>query len=202
MAGQIEIQAKLAENRLVNLKTSLLLFKSQSRSFKNLTALSESLAEHFKIEFDDEIHPGTFRRNENFRKYLKSFLEKEKAQSMRVTDSIEQSIELRQAKKKIQSLEAELSVLNREVLIAREKDFALSHHNSSQIQSKIDFDKSQLSSELQLSHSLILRLMRDSSGYESDLRLGTVRSILDNEIIMEIKDFPFFFSLIKTDFTY
>ncbi|MBB1441111.1 hypothetical protein H5202_21170, partial [Shewanella sp. SG41-4] len=110
--------------------------------------------------------------------------------------------ELRQSKKKIQSLEAELSALNREVLIAREKDFALSDQSSFQIQSKVDFDKSQLSSELQLSHSLILRLMRDSSGYESDLRLGTVRSILDNEIIMEIKDFPFFFSLIKMDFTY
>lgn len=203
MAGQIDIQAKAVEARIEFIKSALQDFQRQNRTFKNITQLSDSLSEQIELKYDDEIHPGTLRRNKLFRALLDKFINAAKSQQIAQQESVDVSIELRQAKKKIKQLEIELDAANRETLAMNENLIKLSSAPIAKIESHEAFsNQKKLMDELCHSADLIIELMKMANGFSSDLKNGMVVNALDNKTIMSRDKFPHFFRYIKKDFRF
>lgn len=202
MAGQIDIQAKAVEARIEFIKSALQDFQRQSRSFKNITQLSDSLSEQIELKYDEKIHPGTLRRNQVFRRLLDRFINAAKTQQTALQDSVDISIELRQAKKKIKQLEIELDAANRETLAMGENLIKFGSAPEAKIESYEVFSNQKLRDELCHSADLILGLMQMNTGFSSDLKKGVVVNELDKKDFMSRDKFPHFFKYIKKDFSF
>lgn len=202
MAGQIDIQAKVVEARIEFIKSALHDFQRQKRTFKNITQLSGSLSEHIELKNNDEIHPCTLRRNKHFRSLLDNYINSAKSQHIAFKDSVDVSIELRQAKKKIKQLEIELDAANRETLAMNENLFKFRSASIAKIESHEVFSNQQFKEELCHSADLLIELMQMACGFTSDLRNGLVVNVLDKKPVMSRDKFPHFFKYIKKDFSF
>ncbi|EJI86183.1 hypothetical protein AEST_10140 [Alishewanella aestuarii B11] len=202
MAGQIEIQAKAVEARIEFIKSALKTFQSQNKVFGNITKLSEYLSEYIESNNNEKIHPGTMRRNKEYRFLLEKFFTSGKSKQIELQDSVNASIELRQAKKKIKQLEIELDAVNREYLMMSEEMFKVSSAPSAKIESYESFSSHKLRDELCCSADLIIDLMKMAHGFSSDLKNGKVVSDLDKKEIMNRDKFPHFFLYVKQDFKF
>lgn len=200
MAGQIDIQARAVEARIEFIKSALQDFKRQNRTFNNITQLSDSLSEQIELKYNDKIHPGTLRRNKLFRTLLDKFINSAKSQQIALQESVDVSIELRQAKKKIKQLEIELDAANRETLAMNENLIKFSSAPTAKIESHDTFSNQKLIDELCHSADLIIELMQMANGFSSDLKNGMVVNVLENKTIMSRDKFPHFFKYIKKDF--
>jgi hypothetical protein len=202
MAGQIEIQSKIALMRLDYIKSAIKDFKRQDRVCKNLTLLSEALSEYIDLKCAEKIHPGTLRRNPEFRTLLTNFLTSEKERSSIVSDAVSVSIELRQAKKQILQLKNELELANTQYLLEREKFLQLTSGPKATIETFGEFSSKRHDLELELSsaYDLVLQLMEYSHGFKSDIVNGLVVNLLNNEVVMTKEQYPNFFTTLKKDF--